>query len=239
MRIKKTSETTPRTSQTVNQYSESTQDSYSCDYINKAIQRTIYTELDYIQTTGTQYIDTGIIPQGNNYRFDIQFKLNSAVTTDTKLFGCHEPNNTSSANYVCFATLSSKFRLGLSSSLVTSPNWTLTNYSTDTNLHTICFNKNGKVLFDNNEITNYINIGDIKNSFYLGAINYTDYPDATGPTTGNVKIYNCKIYDNDNLIYDLIPVKRKSDLEICMYDKVNKTFFTNAGTGVFIAGPEI
>lgn len=35
MRIKKTSETTPRTSQTVNQYSESTQDSYACDYINK------------------------------------------------------------------------------------------------------------------------------------------------------------------------------------------------------------
>ena len=38
MRIKKTSETTPRTSQTVNSYSESTQDSYSCDYVNNIME---------------------------------------------------------------------------------------------------------------------------------------------------------------------------------------------------------
>ena len=36
MRIKKTSETRPLTRSVVNEYSESTKNSYSCDYINKA-----------------------------------------------------------------------------------------------------------------------------------------------------------------------------------------------------------
>jgi len=50
MKIKKTSETTPRTSQTVNQYSTSTSDSYSCNYLNTVLGdiETILTEL----TTG-------------------------------------------------------------------------------------------------------------------------------------------------------------------------------------------
>ena len=45
-----------------------------------------------------------------------------------------------------------------------------------------------------------------------------------------------KIYENDVLVRDFIPVKRKLDDEICMYDKVTKTFFTNGGSGTFKAG---
>ena len=54
------------------------------------------------------------------------------------------------------------------------------------------------------------------------------------------KIYSLKLYDSSKqLLRDLISVRRKSDNEICMYDKVTKQFFTNQGTGTFIAGPEI
>lgn len=56
---------------------------------------------------------------------------------------------------------------------------------------------------------------------------------------GSFKIYYCKIYDNNELVRDLVPGIRKSDNVICMYDKVTGTFFENAGTGEFIAGPEI
>lgn len=37
MRIKKTSQTTPKTSQTINQYSTSTEDAYSANYINSVV----------------------------------------------------------------------------------------------------------------------------------------------------------------------------------------------------------
>ena len=57
---------------------------------------------------------------------------------------------------------------------------------------------------------------------------------------GQNRIYNCKMYGySGSLVRDLIPVKRTSDNEICMFDKVTNQFFTNQGTGSFIAGPEI
>ena len=37
----------------------------------------------------------------------------------------------------------------------------------------------------------------------------------------------------------LVPAKRNSDNAIGMYDKVSGTFFTNAGTGTFVAGPTV
>ena len=58
-----------------------------------------------------------------------------------------------------------------------------------------------------------------------------------------MKIYritlNARIDNNLQMkIMDLIPVKRKSDNKICMYDKISENFILNAGTGEFIAGPE-
>ena len=55
---------------------------------------------------------------------------------------------------------------------------------------------------------------------------------------GRVKIYDFKLKENNLIILDLIPSKRKSDNVIGMYDLVSRQFFTNAGTGTFTAGHE-
>ena len=52
-------------------------------------------------------------------------------------------------------------------------------------------------------------------------------------------VYYLKIYDNDTLVQNMIPAKRKSDGAIGMYDTVSGNFFENAGTGTFTAGPEL
>ena len=52
------------------------------------------------------------------------------------------------------------------------------------------------------------------------------------------RIYYLKIYDNDILVLDLIPVVDKNGVA-CMFDRVSGTYFYNAGTGSFIAGPAI
>lgn len=54
----------------------------------------------------------------------------------------------------------------------------------------------------------------------------------------NLSVYYCKIYDNGTLIRNFIPAKRNSDNVLGLYDIVNSKFYTNAGTGTFIAGPE-
>lgn len=64
-----------------------------------------------------------------------------------------------------------------------------------------------------------------------------------GNTGGNVdnytkaKVYSCKIYDNGTLARDFIPCKNASGL-VGLWDDVNNTFYSNAGSGTFTAGPE-
>lgn len=86
MKIKKVSETTPRTSETLNVYSNSTKDAYSCDYINK--RNTYLTDEVF---TGKYWIDgkpiyrkvikvTSINNSSNNYDVAISISnLNEIV----------------------------------------------------------------------------------------------------------------------------------------------------------------
>lgn len=53
-------------------------------------------------------------------------------------------------------------------------------------------------------------------------------------------LYYLNLYDeSDEPILLLIPCKRNSDDKLGMYDTVTETFFTNNGTGDFIAGPAV
>ena len=45
-----------------------------------------------------------------------------------------------------------------------------------------------------------------------------------------------KIWDNGTLTRDFVPVIRKSDNKPGMWDKVTRTFYTNAGSGEFNYG---
>ena len=52
----------------------------------------------------------------------------------------------------------------------------------------------------------------------------------------SMKLYSCSIYDNGILVRDLIPCQ-KPDSTIGLWDDVNSVFYGNAGTGTFTAGP--
>lgn len=55
---------------------------------------------------------------------------------------------------------------------------------------------------------------------------------------GAVTFYTMKIYTqgSTNLLFDLIPIERFSDGVLGLYDKVNKKFYINSGSGTFTAG---
>lgn len=50
------------------------------------------------------------------------------------------------------------------------------------------------------------------------------------------RMYRAKIWDNGTLVRDFVPALRNADDVIGMYDIVNNVFYTNAGTGVFTGG---
>ena len=51
--------------------------------------------------------------------------------------------------------------------------------------------------------------------------------------------YYVKIYSWSSLVRDMVPVYRKSDNVVWMYDKITNTFYTNSGSWSFIKGPNI
>ena len=55
--------------------------------------------------------------------------------------------------------------------------------------------------------------------------------------TVSMHVYNVKMYNNGNLDLNLIPAQRNSDNVLGMWDTVSKTFYINAGSGSFTAGP--
>ena len=50
-----------------------------------------------------------------------------------------------------------------------------------------------------------------------------------------IKLYDCKIYIEDMLVRNLVPVKDKNNV-VCLFDKVYEEFYYNKGTGSFIGG---
>jgi hypothetical protein len=72
-------------------------------------------------------------------------------------------------------------------------------------------------------------------SFYIFALCFGNR--ATNYFNG--RIFQLDLSLDGSLVRNFIPARRNSDGVLGMYDTVSNTFFTNAGTGEFIAGPVV
>lgn len=195
-----------------------------------------YTELEYIQATGTQYIDTNINGSGN-LRIEMMFS-NWDASMDGFLCGSR---TSADLNTFCI------YYHG-----VGNPKYIRCDYDTTTNeaaqvnitnstgMYYINKNKNVTTIKDlvlNTTLTNTLTYNNFENNLAIYIFSRNNNGEAQAFTS--YYLYYFKIYDNDVLVRDFIPVQRKSDSEVCLYDKVSNTFFINQGTGAFIAGPEI
>lgn len=180
-----------------------------------------YKVLEYIECTGTQYINTGFVPnQDSGVLLDFQAKADG---TSNQMFGSRY-NSTSRA--FSWEIISGAWTYGYKKRINTG-------ITADGERHTLQMDKNVCVLDGTticeatySEFEGYraIAIGRIRAA---GSEVYRGY----------LKIYSCKLYDNGTLIRDYIPCIR-SDGEAGLYDLVNAEFYANAGSGEFVLGEE-
>lgn len=181
-----------------------------------------YTQLEYIQSSGTQWIDTGFKPNQNT-RVLADCDLMSGVYPTA--FGAW--SSSGGAKYILLALSDTVARYYYNLSEI------------DKNVaikgrHTLDMNKN-KLIVDNVEIvTVAASTFSVSQSLYLFTFHGGE-SEVNFKTTA--KYYSCKIYDNDTLARNFIPCKN-ADGVIGMYDTVNSQFYQNAGTGEFTAGGE-
>ena len=191
-----------------------------------------YQEVEYIESTGTQYIDTGIIGTGN-IGFDIEWETNDANT----ILGCRKAYNENQyqlSTYTGSNIVNGYFGYGTGGN--GGGKW-----------HRIYYNYGHKnhISFINNVLTLNDGTTQIINSENFSTANTLVIFACKASTDGNIfeytasKLYTLKFYDGSILIRNFIPCYRKSDGEIGLYDLVNNVFKTNAGTGTFLKGNDV
>ena len=184
------------------------------------------TKLVYIQSNGTQYVDTGVVPNQNT-----RIVVDMDVTAQSEQSGLFGSRSGYQSNAYCLWTGSNN--AGYQDDYGNK----VTNTSTSRNSggrHLLDKNKN--VFSVDGEVVNTSAANTFSGSYpvFLLSVNNAGSPLSAYPTTA--KLYSCKIYDNDTLVRDFIPCIY--DDAVGLWDKVEEKFYGNAGTGVFI-GSEV
>lgn len=174
-----------------------------------------FTKLDYIETTGTQYIDTGFVPNQDTRVVCEYLYLDGA--------GIYGARNTVQTRNFSLRVILEKWQMGYGDGV------TAGTIASDNEWHKADQNKN--ILYiDGEQIVEreYVEFS-APYAVAIGAIR------AGSVYYGEGRYRSCQIYDNGVLVRDYIPCKN-SDGDIGMYDTLNAVFYGNAGTGTFIAG---
>ena len=178
-----------------------------------------YTKLDYIESSGTQYINTGFKPnQNTRCVMDIE-NLSSAQAA---FFGARANQNAASFTYFSLTATTGRSDYGSSKQSMSFTN-TVGRYTVDQNKN-VC-TANGVTA------TGTANTFQLTNNLYLMAVNQAD----AAIQNAKMKLYSAKIYDNGTLVRDFIPCKNANDT-LGLWDNVNSVFYANAGKGTFSTG---
>lgn len=185
-------------------------------------------ELEYLESTGTQWIDTGIIG-GSSSKVEI-----SASSSNTALnMGLFGSRNASlvKAFIIWQRVTNTSVRFDFADN---SANRVIANAAWDTSgFNTVIKDGPNNTLNGVAGANNATATFTCEYPFYLFSINTA----GTATSNASVRIYSCKIWQNGVLVRDFIPV-RKGTVGY-MYDRVSGKLFGNAGTGDFVLGPDV
>ena len=182
-----------------------------------------YTELEYIESSGTQYIDTGFKPDQNTR---VTLKINAeANLDDVHIFGARESMSGNAFNVCVTGGLVWRSDYGLNRLEI--PNAQI----------------QGPISIDKDKNKCTIDSIQASNPSASFSVSFPAYIFATNtggsPTTpASISLSECKIYDNGTLIREYLPCKSQNG-EVGLYDLISSQFYGNVGTGSFIAGPEV
>lgn len=204
-------------------------------YTEELIVPKEYTQIEYIQSTGTQYIDTNYYATPNT-KIEVEYKLTN-LNLSYPIFGnSNEELDGLALSFSNYST-SNIYRVFCGDDFPTLQNIRL---ASDTSKHTYILDlKNGKIQIDTNVydmLSESVNprTNNSINSILINAIR--DFDGVVEGIKSRGNLYSAKIYENNVLVKNMVPTIRRVDNSIGMYDLITNTFYNNQGTGNFIAG---
>lgn len=189
------------------------------DSKNNVLEHKKINSVEYIESTGTQWIDTNIYPTSQT---TVKIKFNMTAPTGGIIVGFYNNEgdsfrffNYSNNAYLDYGSGAGYNRI---------------------NGGTVASGTIYNIEFGNRYVKNI----DTNTNIISGtAVSFSDkttsigvFGDSTDQDKASGKIYYLKIYINNILARDFIPVLDSNNVP-CLYDKISKTYFYNSGTGVF------
>ena len=184
-----------------------------------------YQQVEYIESTGTQYIDTGYTATANT-----NVEIDMYVDSNTPQYYCGFGAYASGASFQLMLKSAANFVYYCASNVETLTPVYGTKIRFVTNNRQAEWVSSSSSAYCNNANSHVTSLslglfaGHEAGGFLAGAL---------------MRCYSFKIYERNELAMELVPCYRKSDNEIGMYDIVTDTFFTNAGTGTFTKGADV
>ena len=189
-----------------------------------------YTQVAWIESTGSQYINTGYTIQSEEMKVVLQFAY-TGVHSDSTLFGSETSGLTGAGEYSICPHGLPEFYVGGSKKLPAG-------YTPQINETCIlAIEANQGVLTD----TWNDNVPHTQN--YINGLNHT-YPififsnniSAVARQFASIKLFSFALYDSGNLVRNFVPCISPNGAA-GLYDLVNGQFYGNQGTGSFFASP--
>ena len=188
-----------------------------------------YTELQYIESSGTQWIDTRVSGfNSGDWEISAKWMITGWASQYGYVFGVYVNEQTNAYRVILQKTDNDGYYVSANSKA------------------------GGGSIPISNKPKNVIHTATVSNNSFV-----FDGQTYSAPTTGNTipststmllfnsssglktksRIYFTWAKKDGVLKYNMIPAKRNSDGVVGMWDTVTQTFFTNAGSGTFTAGP--
>lgn len=185
-------------------------------------------EIEYLESTGTQWIDTGVILD-SNYGIEIKFAPMQRTGSESGIFGSskeaqgHHNVMQINSNLVALCMPTGTRIASYSAVIGDVKSWQI-NKEND-----------GKVLIDGVLQNSEIHPNSKTNCPYTVYLFSRNRSGSRG-NIASIRVYYYKISTPQSVIIDLIPV-RVGQIGY-MYDRVSGQLFSNSGTGEFILGPD-
>lgn len=191
-----------------------------------------YTAVEYIQSTGTQYIKTGITDITQLFGFEIDYIMQSSLAGSTSadtgtIMGRQKSADSTSGRFAMGTYNGGALTIGSASYSLSGA--LQRNVRQQMKKHLAVFTKPDGVAVNITNTTLTANDLDM----YVFARN------EGGAVKSKCKfqLFSLKFYnENDELISDLVPCYRNSDNVAGLWDRIREIFLVNAGTGTFLVG---
>lgn len=187
-------------------------------------------EVEYLESSGTQYINTGILPDDTTkVELKGEFKYNAATTR----FGSRA--SASSLQYDVITGSENTIRIDFGSGSSNNTQWAVGKHVV-TKITIDAPIKKATVEYEGTTVSHtYNNTLNGQSSYPLTLFAFNNAGNILLASDMTVSSFRC--WKSDALVIDMIPVRVGTTGY--MYDKVSKTLFGNAGTGNFVLGNDI